>query len=56
MYHWAASIMRIEECESRGPGSFTIESLGDIVTGESPAATRIFDIMTGLLLSKTKGG
>lgn len=33
---------------------FTEESLGNRDTGDSSAATRVFHIMTGLLLSKAK--
>lgn len=39
---------------SRRPDSFTIESLEGIVTGGLPETIRIFVILAGLFLSKTK--
>lgn len=39
---------------SRRLDSPTMELLGDRDIGAPPAATRIFDIMTGLFLSKTE--
>lgn len=56
MYHRAGSIMRVEDADtvSKRLDPFTIEPFGDIVTGESPAATQSFDTMIDSFLSKTK--
>lgn len=59
-YTWIANLLHVSPCwdvmgaVSRRPDSFTIESLEGIVTGGLPETIRIFVILAGLFLSKTK--